>query len=91
MRRARPGRVLSVDAGAAFGTALAELDRSGRHLSGYLRGRFGDGAGVLWDGQVRGPAVPVEPPGFRDLTFRQASAIVAAFEEYSARDVVGSP
>ncbi|MDI5973802.1 DUF6025 family protein [Streptomyces sp. SL13] len=65
---------------AAYDTALAQLASLGG-LSDYLLGRFRSGSGVPHTGEPREPAVPVEPEGFRDLTFRQASSIVAAFEE----------
>ncbi|KAB1979145.1 DUF6025 family protein [Streptomyces triticiradicis] len=73
--------VLSAPPEAAYDTALGWLAESRSHLSGYLLDRFRDGSGVPHDGAHRDPAVPVEPDGFRDLTLRQASALVAAFEE----------
>ena len=73
--------VLAARPDAAYETALAALAGHAGEFSGYLRSRFGHGSGVLTDGQVREPSVPVEPAGFRDLTFRQASAMVAAFEQ----------
>jgi hypothetical protein len=73
--------VLAATPDAAYDTALAELGSYGTEFSDYLNGRFDDGSGVLRDGRLREPAVPVEPAGFRDLTFRQASAMVAAFEQ----------
>ncbi|MEU6281111.1 DUF6025 family protein [Streptomyces sp. NPDC047028] len=66
---------------AAHPTALGWLGEHGERLSPYLRGRFRPGTGVPSDGVPREPALPVEPDGFRELTFRQASALVAAFEE----------
>ncbi|MFE3111442.1 DUF6025 family protein [Kitasatospora indigofera] len=65
----------------AYGTTLAWLDGYRDQLSGYLRGRFRSGGGVPAGGDPRDPAVPVEPEGFRELTFRQACGAVAAFEE----------
>lgn len=73
--------VLAARPDAAYETALAALGDGAGCFSGYLGRRFDDGAGVLTDGQAREPSVPVEPAGFRDLTFRQASAMVAAFEQ----------
>ncbi|MEU6083345.1 DUF6025 family protein [Streptomyces sp. NPDC047108] len=69
--------------GEEYDAALAWLRTHQGGLSDYLRGRFREGSGVPYGGVRRDPAVPVEPDGFRDLTFRQASAIVAAFEEVS--------
>ena len=66
---------------AAYGTTLSWLDGNRDRLSAYLRGRFRSGSGVPADGALRDPAVPVEPEGFRNLTFRQACGAVAAFEE----------
>lgn len=66
---------------AAYATATGWLQEHGEGFSAYLRGRFRDGSGVPHDGVLREPSVPVEPEGFRDLTFRQASAVVGAFEE----------
>ncbi|QEV17963.1 DUF6025 family protein [Streptomyces alboniger] len=65
----------------AYEATLGWLARHGERLSPYLRGRFRGGSGVPADGTPRSPAVPVEPDGFRDITFRQACAAVAAFEE----------
>ncbi|MFB7913290.1 DUF6025 family protein [Streptomyces sp. NPDC056061] len=61
--------------------ALTWLATHGERLSPYLHGRFVGGSGVPADGEARGAAVPVEPEGFRELTFRQACGVVAAFEE----------
>ncbi|MEU8888663.1 DUF6025 family protein [Streptomyces sp. NPDC048442] len=66
---------------AAYETTLGWLDGNGERLSGYLRSRFRSGSGVPADGTPREPAVPVEPEGFRELSFRQACGAVAAFEE----------
>ena len=66
---------------AAHETARAAIDKEGAGFSDYLRDRFRDGTGVPSGTAVREPAVPTEPEGFRDLTFRQASAVVAAFED----------
>ncbi|MFD3873052.1 DUF6025 family protein [Streptomyces sp. NPDC058623] len=65
----------------AHATTLTWLDEHRDDLSAYLRSRFRSWAGVPADGDVREPSVPVEPEGFRSLTFRQACAAVAAFEE----------
>ncbi|MGW2235189.1 DUF6025 family protein [Streptomyces sp. NPDC001759] len=43
--------------------------------------RFRDSSGAPHDGSQWVPATPVEPDAFRELTLRQASALVAAFEE----------
>ncbi|MGW3684290.1 DUF6025 family protein [Streptomyces prasinus] len=67
--------------GAAQDTTLRWLEGHAELLSPYLRGRFAGGSGFPADGTVREPAVPVEPAGFRELTFRQACGAVAAFEE----------
>ncbi|MEU0332763.1 DUF6025 family protein [Streptomyces sp. NPDC006193] len=75
------GKVRAAGPDAAHATALGWLGDHREGLSGYLRGRFRSGSGVPADGALREPAVPVEPDGFRELTFRQASAVVAAFEE----------
>jgi len=77
--------VLAAEPDAAYDTALAELGSRGDELSAYLRGRFAANSGVPRGGEVREPAVPTEPEGFRDLTFKQASAVVAAFEEVYER------
>jgi hypothetical protein len=69
---------------AAYEVALAELGGAVGRLSPYLRDRFREGSGVPRQGAPREPAVPVEPEGFRDLTYRQACALVAAFEEIQA-------
>ncbi|MFC9126049.1 DUF6025 family protein [Streptomyces sp. NPDC057099] len=66
---------------AAYDTTLAWLDSHRDRLSEYLRGRFRSGSGVPADNTLREAAVPVEPEGFRELTFRQACGAVAAFEE----------
>lgn len=73
VRQARPEE--------AYQAALGWLADHQDGFSDYLRDRFRPQSGVPHDGRPRPPAVPVEPPGFRDLTFRQASAMVAAFEE----------
>jgi hypothetical protein len=72
--------VLTAAPDAAYDIALAELGGCYAEFSDYLSARFDEGSGVLSDGGSREPAVPVEPEGFRDLSFRQASAMVAAFE-----------
>ncbi len=69
---------------AAYEVALAELAGVCGQLSPYVRDRFREGSGVPRDGEPREAAVPVEPEGFRDLTYRQACALVAAFEEIQA-------
>ncbi|CAO0828294.1 putative protein OS=Streptomyces microflavus OX=1919 GN=Smic_84070 PE=4 SV=1 [Streptomyces microflavus] len=74
-------RLRAADPEAAHGTTLRWLEGNAESLSPYLRGRFAGGSGVPADGTVREPAVPVEPDRFRTLTFRQACAAVAAFEE----------
>ncbi|MGW5293043.1 DUF6025 family protein [Streptomyces bacillaris] len=74
-------RLRAADPEAAHGTTLRWLEGNAESLSPYLRGRFAGGSGVPTDGTVREPAVPVAPDGFRALTFRQACAAVAAFEE----------
>ncbi|MEU3528101.1 DUF6025 family protein [Streptomyces sp. NPDC038707] len=74
-------RVRAAGPDAAHATALGWLGEHGQKLSAYLRDRFRPGTGVPADGTPRDPAVPVEPDGFRALTFRQASGTVAAFEE----------
>lgn len=66
---------------ASYDTTLTWLDGNRDRLSDYLRGRFRTGSGVPTDGTLRDPAVPVQPEGFRGLTFRQACGAVAAFEE----------
>ncbi len=73
--------VLTAEPDAAHDTARAELAVRGDRLSAYLRGRFAPERGVPRDGEHWAPATPVEPDGFRELTFRQACAIVAALEE----------
>ncbi|WP_149183693.1 DUF6025 family protein [Streptomyces sp. TRM49041] len=78
------GAVLAAGPDDAYETALTWLTAHGERLSDYVRGRFRAGSGVLADGTPRDPAVPVEPEGFRDLTFRQACGAVAAFEEVLA-------
>lgn len=65
----------------AYDTSLGWLSSHGERLSDYLRGRFKADSGVRVGGTPRDPGVPVEPQGFRDLTFRQACSVVAAFEE----------
>ncbi|MFG2196041.1 DUF6025 family protein [Streptomyces sp. NPDC048639] len=70
--------------GEEYDAALTWLGAHRDGLSDYLCGRFREGSGIPYGGVPREPAVPVEPEGFRDLTFRQASAIVAAFEEAGA-------
>lgn len=76
------GAVRAAGGGAvAHDTALSWLDSHRDRLSPYLRGRFRSGGGVPADGTPRDAAEPVEPAGFRDLTFREACAAVAAFEE----------
>ncbi len=67
--------------GTAYDVTVAWLGEHQERLSPYLSGRFRPWAGVPADGADREPATPVEPPGFRELTFRQACGIVAAFEE----------
>ncbi|MGW4645145.1 DUF6025 family protein [Kitasatospora sp. NPDC004289] len=74
-------RVRAAGPDDAYGTTLGWLDGHGERLSDYLRGRFRGGSGVPADGAHREPAVPVEPEGFHELTFRQACGAVAAFEE----------
>ncbi len=73
--------VRAADPDDAYPTALGWLGEHGGKFSGYLRGRFRDGSGVPHDGILREPSTPVQPEGFREMTFRQASAMVAAFEE----------
>ena len=78
------GLFKTVLAAAPDGSYDATLGWLGDHadlLSPYLRGRFKNGSGAPADGASREPAVPVEPDGFRELTFRQACGAVAAFEE----------
>ncbi|WP_338675175.1 DUF6025 family protein [Streptomyces sp. SCSIO 30461] len=65
----------------AYDTTLTWLDGNRDRLSEYLRGRFRSGSGVPADNTLRDPAVPIEPEGFRELTFRQACGVVGAFEE----------
>jgi hypothetical protein len=77
--------VLAAEPDAAYDTALQELGARGDELSPYLRGRFAANSGVPRDGETREPAIPTEPEGFRELTFKQASAVVAAFEEVYER------
>ncbi|MFC7264920.1 DUF6025 family protein [Streptomyces lutosisoli] len=72
---------LSAPGDQAYETALGWLAGHRDALSAYVLDRFRDGSGVPHDGASREPAVPVEPDGFRELTLRQASALVAAFEE----------
>ncbi|MFB8177717.1 DUF6025 family protein [Streptomyces sp. NPDC055966] len=76
--------VLSTPAEQAYDTALDWLAENRDSLSPYLLDRYRDGSGVPHDGSQREPATPVEPDGFRELTLRQASALVAAFEEVLA-------
>ncbi|MFR0352438.1 DUF6025 family protein [Streptomyces sediminimaris] len=73
--------VLAAAPDGAHDVALDWLREHRDRLSPYLRGRFANGAGVPADGTSRDPAVPVEPEGFRELTFRQACMVVGAFEE----------
>jgi len=60
------------------------LGERGSALSAYVRDRFRPGVGLPVDGLARPAASSVEPQGFRDLSFRQASAVVATFEEVLA-------
>ncbi|MGW7496810.1 DUF6025 family protein [Streptomyces luteogriseus] len=62
-------------------TTVGWLVTHQERLSPYLRGRFRESSGIPTDAALRAPATPVEPDGFRSLTFRQACAVVAAFEE----------
>ncbi|MYV45657.1 DUF6025 family protein [Streptomyces sp. SID2888] len=73
--------VLAADPGTTHDTTVTWLSTYKDRLSPYLRGRFRDGSGVPTDAVRRAPAAPAEPEGFRDLTFRQACGVVAAFEE----------
>ncbi len=73
--------VLAAGPDGSYDATLGWLTEHADRLSPYLRGRFKDGSGVPADGASRDPAVPVEPDGFRELTFRQACGAVAAFEE----------
>ncbi|MEU7583136.1 DUF6025 family protein [Streptomyces sp. NPDC041068] len=73
--------VLAAAPDAAHDTARGWLSTHQDRLSPYLRGRFEEGRGVPTGTALRGPAAPVEPAGFRKLTFRQACAVVGAFEE----------
>lgn len=68
----------------SYETTLGWLADHGDRLSDYVRGRFRSGSGVRVGGTPRAAAVPVEPEGFRELTFRQACGAVAAFEEVLA-------
>ena len=72
--------VRSAGPDGSYETTLRWLTSHQGRLSAYLRGRFKTGSGVPADGTARDPATPVEPEGFRELTFRQASGVVAAFE-----------
>lgn len=69
---------------AAQEVAVSWLGENRDGLSPYLRGRFRPGKGVPYGGERLERAEPVEPDGFRDLSFRQACGIVAAFEEAAA-------
>ncbi len=73
--------VRAADPESAHDVALREVASRAEEFSGYLRARFRPESGVPRDGESREGDVPAEPEGFRELTFRQASAIVAAFEE----------
>ena len=55
-------------------------ETAGQQLSGYFRSRFGPRRGGLLSGDLV-ESQPLEPEGFRDLTLRQASAIVGALYE----------
>ena len=73
--------VLAAGPGHSYETTTAWLSTQSDRLSEYVRSRFKVDSGVPSDGTLRDPAVPVEPEGFRELTFRQACGAVAAFEE----------
>jgi hypothetical protein len=73
--------VLAAAPDGAHERALSAVAAHADVWSPYLRGRFRGMSGIPCDGESLPPARPVEPEGFRELTFRQASAIVAAFEE----------
>ncbi|MGF1431022.1 DUF6025 family protein [Kitasatospora sp. LaBMicrA B282] len=73
--------VRAADPQRAHEVALHEVASRAEEFSGYLRSRFRPEAGVPRDGEAREADLPVEPEGFRELTFAQACAVVAAFEE----------
>lgn len=56
------------------------LERRRDALSAYFADRFRAGSGLLYDSAPPAPSVPIEAPGFRTLTFRQACAIVGALD-----------
>lgn len=56
------------------------LERRRHALSSYFVDRFRAGSGLLYGSAPSAPSEPIEPPGFRALTFRQACAIVGALD-----------
>lgn len=58
--------------------------RSSRSLSRYFRGRFGGRRGAIDAQDAPSESEPVEPGGFRELTFRQACMIVGALDGLEA-------
>lgn len=56
------------------------------HLSRYFLSRFRPRAGILTDGESHESSRPIEPEGFRDLTFQQACMIVGTLMEYAMKD-----
>ena len=73
--------IASTNPDGAHAAALHWLEEQADQFSPYFRGRFQLGAGVPADGRRRKAAHLEQPEGFTDLTFRQACAAVAAFEE----------
>ncbi|WP_327070951.1 DUF6025 family protein [Kitasatospora sp. NBC_01250] len=73
--------VRAADPEQVHDVALREVASREEDFSDYLRGRFRPEAGVPRDGAAREADLSTEPEGFRELTFRQASSLVSAFEE----------
>lgn len=77
--------VHEADPELCYETALREVESRSEEFSRYLRGRFRNGVGVAHDDGRPEMGQPAEPETFREMTFRQACALVAAFEEVCNR------
>ena len=71
-------RAVEQDPGSVEEETQAWLTRRAGALSPYFLNRFGARRGVLHVGDLPRAGWPLEPPGWRTLTFRQACMVVGA-------------
>jgi len=78
--------VLPLTTQEAVGHAAAEWHhRRSNELSGYFRARFQTPSGIQYPSGTFSESEPIEPPKFRQLTFRQACMTVGALFELEGR------